>query len=94
MTRRTLIVAMSALGALLVCALAALAILAFTRVSNFAHDESVQRVHTIGERCEQEEHQAEEHGPQEAWFLEAQVRCRVSLAKVEARAGVHYVEPK
>jgi uncharacterized protein HemX len=58
------------------------------------HTESVQRVTTIGERCEGELLSAEEHGPKERQWLAAHRRCLVSLAKVEARAHVHYVPPR
>lgn len=59
-------------------------------LQSFVQAESEQRVTTIGERCESQLHQAEEHGPQERWFLMAHGKCLKSLAKVEARAGVSY----
>jgi hypothetical protein len=59
-------------------------------LQGFVQAESEQRVHTIGERCESQLHQALEHGPQEHWFLKAHGKCLKSLAKVEARAGVSY----
>lgn len=59
-------------------------------LSGLVHAESVQRVHTIGERCESQLHQAMEHGSQEVWFIEAHDKCLKSLAKVESRAGVTY----
>jgi uncharacterized protein HemX len=58
------------------------------------HAESVQRVTTIGERCEGELLSAEEHEPKERQWLTAHRRCLVSLAKVEARAHVRYEPPK
>jgi tRNA(Leu) C34 or U34 (ribose-2'-O)-methylase TrmL len=59
-------------------------------LQQFVQAESEQRVHTIGERCESQYHQALEHGPQEHWFVKAHGTCLRSLAKVEARAGVTY----
>lgn len=90
MSRRTLAIAVAVLLSLAVALLAAFAVLAYVRTDDFAHDESVQRVTTIGERCESQYHQALEHGPQEHWFLKAHRACLGSLAKVEARAGVSY----
>jgi hypothetical protein len=58
--------------------------------TGFILAESVQRVTTIGERCESEMHSAQEHGSQESWFLMAHAKCLLSLAKVEARAHVRY----
>lgn len=60
------------------------------KTTSFIKQESKQRVHTIGERCESQLHQAYEHGPQEGWFLMAHGKCLKSLAKVERRAGVKY----
>ena len=77
-------------GLLLILITLAGLVFTYERVSDYVQAESVQRVHTIGERCESQQHSADEHGPQEAWFLWAHGRCKVSLAKVEARAGVHY----
>lgn len=67
-------------------------------LSGFVKAESVQRVHTIGERCEATEHQAtvlHNRLPASAkheadWFDASYQRCLESLAKVEARAGVKY----
>jgi hypothetical protein len=64
----------------------------------FAHEESVQRVHTIGERCETTAHTLtilqnnlppSKHA-EEDWFQGSYTHCLKSRAKVEARAGVKY----
>lgn len=68
------------------------------QLAALVHTESVQRVHTIGERCEATHHQAmvlhnnlpASHQGEAAWFNASYERCLVSLAKVEARAGVTY----
>lgn len=65
---------------------------------SFVRQESAQRVHTIGERCEATEHQAEAlhhnlppaHQGEAAWFDTSHARCLKSLAAVEKRAGVRY----
>lgn len=97
MTRRALIVAVAVVTSLAVVALAIFAILAYTRISDFVQEESVQRVHTIGERCETTHHELEvlqaalpASSRQVRWFAQSYARCLKSLAKVEARAGVHY----
>lgn len=71
-------------------------------LSGFVHAESAQRVTTIGERCETTEHQAKvlhnnlppAHRSEARWFHTSYARCKRSLAKVEARAGVTYQPPK
>jgi hypothetical protein len=67
-------------------------------LTSFVHAESVQRVQTIGERCETTTHQATvlHHNlpaarqGEAAWFDQSYARCLKSLAKVEARAHVRY----
>lgn len=63
----------------------------------FVAAESVQRVHTIGERCETTRHETEvltaglgARDPQSVWFAGSSRKCLRSLAKVEKRAGVTY----
>lgn len=88
---------MAVIGAFVVVVLAAFSILAYTRTNGFVHEESVQRVHTIGERCETTRHQLTllegylpPTNPQVEWFKASYGRCHKSLAKVEKRAGVKY----
>lgn len=90
MTRNGLIIAAVFLILLAIGANSYLSLHDHDRLQANFQVESEQRVHTIGERCETTDHQAKEHGSQEAWFLRSHQRCLKSLAKVEARAGVHY----
>ena len=79
-------------------AVAAIAHQAADDLNVFVHDESVQRVHTIGERCEMTDHQRKvleanlppQSQSEAAWFEGSYHRCLHSLAKVEARAGAKY----
>ena len=65
--------------------------------TGFILAESVQRVTTVGERCETTAHEAAilrylapPQQDEAAWFSESYARCLKSLAKVEARAHVKY----
>jgi hypothetical protein len=67
-------------------------------LTGLVHAESVQRVTTIGERCETTMHESEvltdglgAGNPQSKWFAGSYRKCLKSLAKVEKRAHVRYV---
>ena len=98
MTKYTAKLAVGFLVGLALSVLTFFAVTAFTRTGSFIQAESVQRVHTIGERCESTAHQAKvlhhnlpaSHQGEAQWFAKSYRRCLVSLAKVEKRAGVKY----
>lgn len=90
MTKTSALIAVNAVIVLAVSVALFVALKDHGGLKAYVQAESAQRVHTIGERCESQLHQAMEHGPQEAWFIGAHSKCLGSLAKVEARAGVRY----
>lgn len=98
MTRRSGLAAAVTVLLLAIAANTVLSIRAYDHTTSFLGEESRQRVHTVGERCEttartlrilQNNLPPSKHD-EEGWFLTSYKRCKASLQSIEARAGVRY----